>query len=152
MPRPPMTPERFWAMTRWEGDCLIWPNHHPSGYGRVTFHGKAYKANRLAWTLAVDAIPDGLEVCHRCDNPACVRLEHLFLATHMENMRDMVAKGRSLRISLPGARNPWAKFSDSQVQSMRASYLAGTPVWSLARQYRVDRHTIGRIVHRKSYR
>lgn len=57
-------------------------------------HRTAY-AYRIAYVLAFGPIPDGLEVCHRCDNPRCVRPDHLFLGTHTDNVRDMWSKGRA---------------------------------------------------------
>lgn len=145
-----MTPERFWSLTVWRGECQEWVKEHPSGYGRVAYHGKDYKANRLAWILTNGPIPDGLHVLHTCDNPRCVRPSHLFLGTHAQNMADMVAKGRSP--SRPGTSNHWAKFTDAQVQAIRASHRSGASIVSLAGQYGADRHTISRLIRGLSYR
>ena len=51
-------------------------------------------AHRVAWEKAHGPIPKGMYVLHRCDNPPCINVEHLFLGTQAENMRDMAAKGR----------------------------------------------------------
>jgi hypothetical protein len=67
-----------------------------SGYGTLYAEGRHQGAHRLAWELANGrAIPAGLFICHRCDNPLCVNPDHLFLGTHTDNMRDMIAKGRA---------------------------------------------------------
>ena len=76
--------------------CVEWPRGRSrSGYGQLRSEDRTpWLAHRLAWTLTNGPIPDGLLVCHRCDNPPCVNPEHLFLGTHVDNMRDMVQKGR----------------------------------------------------------
>jgi len=64
------------------------------GYGRFTIGKRIFGAHRLSYMLAYGSIPDGLFVCHRCDNPPCVRPEHLFLGTPIDNIKDSLAKGR----------------------------------------------------------
>ena len=71
-------------------------NEH--GYGVILGeNGKTALAHRAAWTIHHGAVPDGLCVCHKCDNPSCCNVEHLFLGTHLENMRDRDRKGRTLK-------------------------------------------------------
>ena len=81
-------------------DCIEWKGaRHPEGYGQVWVKGKKWRAHRLLWTQANGPIPEGMCVCHRCDNPPCVNLEHLFLGTRADNSADMVAKGRQRKPS-----------------------------------------------------
>jgi hypothetical protein len=96
--------ERFWAKVDLNGPipahmphlgpCAVWTaSHDGRGYGQFVLRGhRKVQAHRWIWEQVNGSIPPGLEVCHRCDNPPCVR--HLFLGTHKQNMEDAAAKGR----------------------------------------------------------
>ena len=86
---------RFWANVQKTNGCWEWTGgKHAPGYGRLFVATKEMRAHRFSWLIHNGRIPDGLFVCHKCDNPNCVNPEHLFLGTHQDNMDDMVAKGR----------------------------------------------------------
>ena len=78
--------------------CHLWiGGADPDGYGVISRQGrrgKQERAHRVAYELFVGPIPDGICVLHRCDTPACVNPEHLFLGTNLDNVRDRDAKGR----------------------------------------------------------
>ena len=75
--------------------CIEWIGAvNRRGYGRIKTPSKTFGAHRLAWELANGPIPDGLCVCHTCDNPPCCNVGHLFLGTTAENVADKIAKGR----------------------------------------------------------
>src|SRR5213595_2463827 len=72
-----------------EGCCWEWPgSRNKRGYGLTKLRGENY-AHRAAWVETFGVIPKGLNLCHHCDNPPCIRPAHLFLGTHRDNMQDM---------------------------------------------------------------
>lgn len=144
--------DRFWRRVEKTNGCWIWRGSVISGgYGDVDerIHGKRVfriRAHRLSWELANGPIPDGLHVCHKCDNPPCVNPDHLFLGTDADNSADKLAKGRQPR----GAKAGPAKLIDSEVVEMRAAYDGGEHFRSLAARFRVSPGCVCSIVHNRS--
>ena len=89
--------ERFWEKVEKGDQCWIYKGSHGTGnlYGQFRIRGKELRAHRLAWQFAFGPIPKGLNVLHSCDNPPCVRPDHLFLGTQLDNIHDMMRKGRA---------------------------------------------------------
>lgn len=98
-------------MTVLDSGCWIWNGATgSSGYGQIKTFGKYSGTHRLSYELHNGAIPDGLEVMHSCDNRRCINPEHLNIGTHLENMRDMIVKGRKV----VGSPNPRKGDKNSQ--------------------------------------
>lgn len=87
--------ERFWNKVLKTDDCWTWTSAKSrKGYGLFWDGNKFVRAHRASYVLAFGPIPDGMCVCHHCDNPSCVRPDHLFIGTNADNVHDSIAKGR----------------------------------------------------------
>src|SRR5713101_6666491 len=88
----------IWNLYTVVGECWIWQgNLSDRGYGHFWFGGKdgrPLRAHRISWELTNGPIPAGILVCHKCDNPPCIRPQHLFLGNESDNIRDSLKKGR----------------------------------------------------------
>lgn len=99
--------KRFWEKVdkRSTNECWEWKAHTVRGYGVFALtHFKSVRANRFSYELEYGKIPNGMLVCHTCDNPKCVNPKHLFLGTHQDNMTDKVNKGRQAKGDKHGAK------------------------------------------------
>jgi hypothetical protein len=100
-------------------DCIEGPGWFTeTGYKKTRHNGKIWRSHRLAWTLVNGPIPEGMHICHSCDNRACSNVEHLFLGTHRDNMADMMKKGRQVK----GEKNGQSKITTDQAIEIK-SYL-----------------------------
>ncbi len=177
---------RFWSkVDRSEGSdkCWAWlgagSTKPGADYGHVkTPGGRQWGAHRVAYVLSHGVgIPDGMFVCHHCDNPRCCNPSHLFVGTHQDNVDDKVAKGRQARgaamsaAKLPtaargprhgskthperwarGVGHPNAKFNVDQVRAIRHEYeQGGTTLKSIGDRFGVGKGLIHRLVRRLTY-
>lgn len=116
--------DRFWAKVRKAGGdaCWQWTGFRvKGGYGTIGLGGRrAGKefAHRVSWTLNRGPIPGGLWVLHRCDNPPCVRPDHLFVGTARDNNTDTISKGRRGYTGRPGSLHHRAKIQESTIQKI----------------------------------
>jgi hypothetical protein len=148
--------DRFWKYVDKSGDCWLWTGAKTfGGYGVIHDSGrkgKIVRAHRLSWELHNGPFPAELDVCHKCDNPACVRPDHLFLGSAKDNVADMVHKGRASGGSPRGSLHHQAKLTEAQVLDIRAAHAAGAASQrQLAREYGVDRKAIQQVIRRKTW-
>lgn len=96
--------------------CWLWTACvNSKGYGRIGVGLEVHLAHRLSYETHIGPIPKGMCVCHKCDTPSCIRPDHLFLGTNLENRTDSVNKGRHPH----GERAGHAKLTADQVLAIR---------------------------------
>lgn len=143
--------DRFWAQVDMGMGCWNWKGS-PSGngYGELQLAGsrKKVRAHRFSWELHFAPIPNGLFVCHRCDNRMCVNPAHLFLGTQEDNMRDAASKLRMPH----GEGQHLAKLNDVSVALIRRRHSAGESLAALAVEYGVTKQAVWHVVHRKTWK
>lgn len=145
------TLDRFYSKFRFEPstECWIWTaGKHDGVYGGFQFEVWTY-AHRASWMIHKGAIPDGLLICHKCDNPLCVNPDHLFLGTDQDNTLDCMSKGRY--VVMKGESNGVSKLTEAQVREIRK--LAGTvPQVKLGLMYNVNPATISSVIRRINWK
>jgi len=113
----------------------------PRGYVYAWYTGKHRLAHRVSWELHNGPIPDGMLVCHHCDNRACVRPGHLFLGTAADNSADMIRKGRARR----GETHHTAKLSEADVIAIRRMRASGETQQAVADRFGIALTTVRKI-------
>jgi len=109
---------KFFESVDRSADCWLWTGKtDDDGYGVFYKDGGDFRAHRVAYEVGHGSAPGDKCVCHRCDNPRCVRPEHLFLGTSPDNTADRNAKGRQAK----GERVRFAKLTEADVLAIRAS-------------------------------
>jgi hypothetical protein len=132
--------------------CWLWTGAaNSAGYGNIGLGGKnegTVMVHRISYELFNGPILPGFCVCHRCDTPACINPDHLFLGTRATNNADARQKGRSVR----GERSDRAKLTEAQVLEIRALWAAGHKAKEIAPQYGINHRTIILIVNRRTWK
>jgi hypothetical protein len=134
--------------------CWLWFGTQRSykGYGAITINSIAVSAHRFSWELHRSKIPEGLYVCHRCDNPYCVNPDHLFIGTPKQNTQDMIRKNRRSKSSYPrayGERSGGSKLKTHEVLKILAD---NRDAREIAKDYSVTYENIMAIKTRKTWR
>lgn len=146
---------RFRTRVDKSGECWTWLGSiHRDGYGVMWADREArerfglgsfnVRAHRAAWLIEHGPIPAGKVVCHRCDNPRCVRPSHLWLGTPRENTRDAAAKGRLAK--------PNAKISAHDVRIIRRRFAAGERSSDIAIDFGISRDQVTNIGAGRSWK
>jgi hypothetical protein len=135
--------------------CILWVGTlSGAGYGvifdrRQSGKQRRYQAHRLAWTLEKGPIPEGLDTLHRCDNPPCVNIAHLFLGTNQDNIDDKVAKGRQTK----GEDCYLTKLTEDTVRRIRALHATGNfTLKEISEECGTTYTNVWMIVNRRSWK
>lgn len=155
--------DRFWKKVNKDGPvvrpelgaCWVWTaSKMTTGYGHIwdKARGRFASATHISWELHTGATPGDKYVCHHCDNPPCVRPDHLFLGTNQDNMHDCVAKGRMPRHArMRGSAHTGAKLTEHDVVDIRTLNAFGARTCDLASEFGVTPRTIFDVVTRDTW-
>ncbi len=128
--------------------CIEANHVHRSGYGRAWLsRTREIRAHRLAWIQKWGWLPDGLYVCHRCNNKRCINVDHLYLGTSKTNTRDAISDG--LWNPPKGERHWRATLSEDDIRAIRADSRTQAEI---AKQYQIDQSAVSLIKRRKRWR
>lgn len=135
---------RFLAyVDKQKDECWVWKGSLTNkGYGKFSWNKqKTAIASRVAYELFKGAIEDRLFICHLCDNPSCVNPDHLFAGSHLENMLDMIDKGRQR-----------SKLEPRKVLEIRSLWQKGWNQSMLMKKFNIASPTVSNIVNRRSWK
>ena len=137
-----------WGSVDKSDGCWVWTaGTDDDGYGVVHVQGKRFKAHRHFYSILVGDIEKGKILLHSCDNPPCVRPDHLNPGTHAQNMAEMYARGRGRKSR--GEEHWAAKLTDAKVVEIRRRWSDGERQVDLAAEFGVAQQIISQVVNRK---
>lgn len=124
----------------WEATGFL----NKGGYKKMIVQGKTMLAHRVSFLLFNGSIPNGMQVCHKCDNPKCLNPKHLFLGSAMDNMQDKINKGRH-RGAKSGDMHHSSRLTAWQVSEIRKKLNNKTNQYEIAKEYGVSQSIISNI-------
>lgn len=125
--------------------CWVFTGSCSKGYGRISYKGNRVSIHRLSYSLYNGEIPDGMFVCHKCDNRKCFNPEHLFLGTNSDNLQDCAKKGRHHH----GNQHAMAKINGHTAQLIR---LENGPQSKIAEKFGISQSLVSNIMNRKVWK
>lgn len=152
---------RFFSHVHLTAGCWLWQAAlNEKGYGVFGKGGRTYKAHRLSYEYLSGPIPHGMCVLHRCDTPACVNPDHMFLGTRADNNADMHAKGRQKKgpsrkdrcLYERGEAHHEAIMTEAMVTQLRRLRCEGHSYSQLARKFCIGLTTAYKIATRKTWK
>jgi len=144
--------ERFWMnVNKATEGCWVWRGGKTgAGYGALQENKKFILAHRLSYEIHNGAIPEGMVVCHKCDNPSCVNPDHLFIGTQAENMLDKKNKGRA-KGAHKGGEHALAKLDSAKVCEIRNLMASGVKHREITKKYKISMSTLTDIKSGKTW-
>jgi HNH endonuclease len=130
------------------GDCRLWKGVPTTSYPQIRIRGGSKKLTHVVWELQKGPVPPGKDLCHHCDTPSCIRLEHLFLGTDVDNSADAVKKGRHAH----GATHGRHQVTEADVLEIRRLSAEGMTNVALSERFSVSSTQISHIVTRKHWK
>ena len=160
--------EKLFSRTvKYPNGCWIWcGGMNDTAYGtlwiRLNGELQQWRTHRLSYFLHNGSIPDGLFVCHHCDNPPCINPDHLFVGTTKDNLYDAIRKGRwtekhclqnllLVKNRAVGERHPQAKLTDADVRQIRLRLASGESQRAIAWSYKLRSTAIWKIAKKKTW-
>lgn len=146
---------RLESRIKWNGDCMEWTGKKDhKGYGKISITKDGIErprfCHRVAWTLYRGEIPIDMCVCHKCDNPACFRIDHLFLGTQKDNVDDKMRKGRHRCAT--GEDSVHSKITKNQAKEILDMKGKGIQSYILGKKYGIAATTVKAIWQRRTWK
>jgi hypothetical protein len=126
-----------------ENGCMEWAKFKKNGYGVTSLNGRLEQAHRASWKVFNGEIPKGLQVNHKCHNRSCINIDHLYIGTQKENMKDMALAGRGNKAK--GSKSGTSILSEEDVINIRSDISFGRKACDIAQKYNVANTTISAI-------